>query len=265
MKDVRRLKDQIARLNAPSPKASADGRDILGSGETDGLAAVLREIEETILPRSLTLTSERGSVVISAGNRRLFSVDAVTGEGLAHVSGVVGLSLTRPDVADLGRLRDTLVAGFGGAKAIFVKSAPVAGDSSKFADGTTAAALASAWGVELSMASTPLPADLGPVAAFIEAIPEIPQAWIQMAAGKTTAEGGAPELTKKLKKFAGSAHMAGLKAVATPEKGRFVAIGRAPGDGNCLILVENDADAALMLLPADKLESAKGIWRESNA
>lgn len=265
MKDPRRLKSKIARLASASGGHDAEGRPILGSEPIDGLTAVLREIDETILPRSLTLSSARGTIVVTAGNRRLISIEAVSGEGLADVASIAGLSLTRPDVADLGRLRDALVAAFDKTSDVRVKSAPIPGGTMTFADGTTAAALASAWGIELIDDGTDIAAEREPLDMFLASMPSIPRAWLQMDGGKPKAEGGAAELIARLKNFADSADMADLDMMATPEDSRFIAIGRAPDDGDCLVFVSKDTASALLLLPSKQLETAKAAWRSALA
>ena len=92
MKDARRLKSKIARLANASGGHDAEGRPILSGEHTDGLTAVLREIDETILPRSLTLSSARGAIVMPAGNRRLIAIETVAGDALAEVASVGAVS-----------------------------------------------------------------------------------------------------------------------------------------------------------------------------
>lgn len=261
MKDVRRLKSKIARLANASGGHDAEGRPILSGEGTDGLTAVLREVDETILPRSLTLSSARGTIVMTAGNRRLIAIETVAGDALAEVASIAGLSLTRPDVADLGRLRDALVAAFDKTPDVRVKSAPIPGGTMTFADGTTAAALASAWGIELLGDDGDPAIEREPLDMFLASMPNIPRAWLQLEGGKPKAEGGSANLVSRLKNFADSADMADLDMMATPEGSRFVAIGRAPDDGDSLLFVSKDTASALLLLPSDQLETAKSAWR----
>lgn len=261
MKEAQRLKAKIGRLAATTGGHGAEGRPIVSPGQSDGLTAVLREIDETVLPRALTLSSARGSIVVTAGNRRLISIDTVSGDALVDVAGVAGLSLTRPDVADLGRLRDALVAAFDDADVVRVKSAPIPGGTMTFADGTTAVALASAWGIELIDEDKAAPQE--PLDAFLASMTHPPRAWLQTGGGKIKSESGTADVVAKLKTFAGSADMARLSTPGEPASGRFIAIGRAPGDGDCLLFVSHKADSALVLLPSDQIEAAKANWQAS--
>lgn len=261
MKDVKRLRDKIGKLASQSAAISKSGRQILTSDDANGLAAVLSEIDETILPRHLTLLSDTGKVVLGAGNRRLMAIVRVEGDALADMAEVVGVSMTRPDVADLGRVRDLMTVAFSTSKSILVTSTPNDGDTFSFADGTTAAALASAWGVDLDGAlAGDGAAGQDHVSRFLGAMASTPSAWLQLSAGKPAAEGGDATLVLRLKDFADSADLADLDMLSAPDQSRFVAIGRAPGDGDCLVFVSDEEEAALLLLPADQLDTAKQHW-----
>lgn len=263
MKDARRLKDKIAKLAESSGGISASGRQILSTPGSGGLDAVLREIDETILPRRLTFTCDLGTVTLTAGNRRLMAVDEITGDRLVEAKGIVGLSMTRPDVADLGRLRDALGLAFGSTKEIHVKSSPTENDGLSFADGTTAVALAAAWGVDLADPLSVEPTEADPLEALLGAMPNVPRGWIKLEAGKPTDEGGEAQMVSDLKDFADSADLADLDMLATPEESRFIAIGRAPNDGECLVFVSHAIEAALIMLPADQIDAAKAHWRSA--
>ncbi len=261
MKDARRLNEKISKLGEASPQAGAGQRDILAG--SDGLTAVLREIDETILPRRLTLTASAGSIALTAGNRRLISIDQIDGEGLEEVKGTAGLSLTRPDVADLGRLRDAFVTAFGETASILVDSKPPEGKAPSFADGTTAAALASAWGLSLAVQAGDEDSDQDALESFLGKLPGMSRAWLRLSTGKIADDGGDQEELLRLKDFADSADLADLDMLSTSEERRFISIGRAPDDGTCLIFVSDKLDAALLLIPAEKLDNARAAWRKA--
>lgn len=263
MKDSRRLSDRIDRLAAPL-RAPTRGRS-LATGDTGApLAAILREVDETVLPRRLEFRRGEGLLAVSAGNRRLISVDAAEGPGAKAAKAVLGRALTQPDVALLGRLRDALASALPGEGPLIVTTAPAEGGAVDFAAGTTAAGLAAAWGVDLKAApvtdETPLPA----LEAFLGSAPSLARAWLRLASGNVADTGGEDGLVARLKAFAASADMAELDmAPAGPgsEDRRFVAIGRAPDDGDCLLYVADRTDGALLMIPADALDAAQRAWR----
>lgn|GEM_PF-3394324 len=260
MKDTRRLAERIRKL-AGSEASSPEGRELPPGPDGSPLAAILREVDETILPRSLVFRRGEGRLVVSAANRRLLMVDTAEGPDAAAATDIVGRPLTQPDVALLGRLRDALVSALPGNDPIRVRPAPASGAAGDFAAGTTAVALASAWGIDLATATGNDPADA--VEDFLGTAPSLSRAWLRLDAGMVTETGGDQALTARLRDFADSADMAELDMLPDANRSRFIAIGRAPGDGDCLIFVSDKAEAALLLIPAESLDSARTSWRKA--
>ncbi len=263
MKDTRRLKDKIDKLGAQSSGPNVKGRNIITEDGIMGLAAVLREIDETILPRKLVFETADGTISIVASNRRMISVDAVTGDSFASLSGIVGLSLTRPDVADLGRLRDSLTDALGQALEIWVKSQSLGREPPNFADGTTAAALGSAWGIDFSAGSSDAPSPVDPIASFLGAMSGVTTAWLHIEAGAPKDTSGPANLVAKLRDFSDTADMADLDVQAGDDGSRFIAIGRAPDDGDALVIVTHKANTAFVLMGAEAIENAQSQWTKS--
>lgn len=260
MKNTRRLAERIAKL-AASETPSPEGRELAPGPDGSALAAILREVDETVLPRTLTFRRGEGRLVLSAGNRRLITVDAAEGPGASAARDMLGRPLTQPDVALLGRLRDALVSALPGGAPIRVRTAAPSARGGNFASGTTAAALASAWGVDLASAAES--GSPGPVDDFLGVAPSLSRAWIRLAAGRVTEAGGDATLAGRLRDFADSADMAELDMAQHGDGPSFVAIGRAPDDGDCLVYLSDKADAVLMMIPADGLDAAKTGWRKS--
>lgn len=262
MKDTRRLAARIRKL-ATSENTTPEGREVAPGSDGTSLAAILREIDETVLPRQLTFHRGEASLVVSAGNRRLISVDAADGPAASGTrDGVLGRSLTQPDVALLGRLRDALISALPGDAPIFVRTARPPDGAGDFAAGTTAAALASAWGVDLGSISE----DAAPPAAiddFLGTVPSQSRAWLRLDAGSVAGQGGDEAAAARLRAFADSADMAELDMVPDAKGSRFIAIGRAPDDGDCLVFVSDKAEAALLMISAEALDTVKANWRKA--
>lgn len=265
MKDSQRLVEKITRLRVPGRDPDRAGRDISPAQGQDPLASFLTEIDETLLPRALTFRTDTSVLTVSAGNRRMISLDAAGGAASAAAEPILGKSMTRPDVADLGRLRDALVAAFAGSSAIFVKSDAPNSTETELAAGTTAVALASAWGVDLSAwpDSGWGGEDVAPIEDFLATVPRFSKAWLRIADGGVTEMGGDEGLLARLRDFADSADMAELDMEPNPEARRFISIGRAPSDGDCLLFVSDEMDAALVMVAAAELDEAKEAWRAS--
>lgn len=262
MKETRRLKDRIGKLGSAAP-TGAGGRQRATGPDGSPLGPVLLEVDETMLPR--TLIFERGAARLSlaAGNRRLISIKAVSGPAEAAAGPLIDVPLTRPDVALLGKLRDALASALPGDGPITVRTEPAADGGVDFAAGTTAQALASAWGVDL--APDPAPSDTPAEAldTFLGTAPSLARAWIRLSSGGVADSGGDAAVLGRLKSFADSADMAEIDMVPDPAQRRFVAIGRSPDDGDCLLFVSSGMEAALLMIPAETLDSAKRTWRDA--
>lgn len=259
MKDVRRLKDKINKLAAP-PSPAPEGRVILLGSHGTPLAAILREVDETVLPRRLIFRRGEGTLTVAAGNRRLISVDTAEGPGAGEAADILGVTLTQPDVAMLGQLRLALTASLPGNDPIVVTITPPTDNKVDFAAGTTAFALASAWGVDIS--SPEATEDERPEAldTFLGMAPSTARAWLRITSGEIADGGGDAAVLARLRDFAGSADLADLDMSPDGETRRFVAIGRAPGDGDCLLFVSDKLETALLMLPSEALDAAKASW-----
>ena len=259
MKDVRRLKDKIGKL-AAAPSPSPKGRVVAPGPDGTPLAAILREVDETVLPRRLTFRRGAAALTVAAGNRRLVSVDTAEGPGAGEAADILGVDLTRPDVAMLGQLREALTASLPGDAPILVTIAPATDSKADFAAGTTAFALASAWGVDISSPEEAEAEPPGALDTFLGTAPSLARAWLRITSGEIAGEGGEDTLLARLRDFANSADLADLDMSPDSEAGRFIAIGRAPDDGDCLVFVADKLDTALLMLPATALDSAKASW-----
>ena len=68
--DFARLKAKLAKL-AQRERTAGEARRLKGGNAGELIAALVTEIDETILPRRLTLTSEGRALHLAVANRRL--------------------------------------------------------------------------------------------------------------------------------------------------------------------------------------------------
>lgn len=263
MSDERRLSDRAGKL-ASAYRPPAGPRELAVSAEGDVLGAVLREIDETVLPRSVQFLRGKASIRVSAANRRLISVDAAEpDDDIPAKARVIGQVLTRPDISLLGQLREVLTTTLSGKGPLSVLVDPPTSDRADFAAGTTAASLASAWGVELlADGADGAEASGRPLDAFFTVAPSLARAWVRLTSGSVTTRGGEPKLAGKLSDFAASSDMADLDLAPSENDLRLVAIGRAPDEGDCLLFLADKQDSALLLVPAEALETVRTSWRD---
>lgn len=92
--DESRLRAALGSLASPAEGGTAQGRLIADAGGTKALAAFLREIEQTVLPRQLTINGGAGLVLIcDVAERRILR--------LGHDETENGLSLSASDAQDV--------------------------------------------------------------------------------------------------------------------------------------------------------------------
>ncbi|MEM8804133.1 MAG: hypothetical protein AAGF55_16525 [Pseudomonadota bacterium] len=83
MSDFARLEDKLAKLRHRE-RAPGEGRKLRGATADALLAAIVGEIDETILPRRLSFALESGTAVhLAAANRKLQAVLSPAPEGLS--------------------------------------------------------------------------------------------------------------------------------------------------------------------------------------
>lgn len=181
MSELTALTDKLAALAAKDEVFVAGARVITHDSGEVAIAAILREIDSTVLERTLVFTI--GSVDVSAivAGRRLRGLFAVAGDvdGADQVVGQV-LSREEPDVLQgAGTLFRTLCTD---APRITVRSKPMDRFGTSADAGISASDLADIWDVDLD--ATPAP----PVVRFMTANSASLQAYLYLTDGKTIAE-----------------------------------------------------------------------------
>ncbi len=78
MKDRRRLEHKIARSGTPDGPIGVDGRELVAADRGSRLRAVLQEIDEVILPSTLTFRNDAGhTLALEVANRRVLRIENI--------------------------------------------------------------------------------------------------------------------------------------------------------------------------------------------
>lgn len=258
MSDERRLAESAGKL-ASAGRAQAGPRELAMKGNSP-LPAILREIDETLLPRSLEFRRADGRVRLTAGNRRLVSVTGVRA-GSDVEDSLIGQELTRPGADVLGLLRDLLVSALSRPGVLTVTAEQLSDGAPAFSAGVTATSLASAWKIDLYKSTddgekTPA----SPFDGFLDAAKSNAIGWVRLQSATPTESGGDAGLVERLTAFAKAAQTASFHPGPQADDRRFTAIGRAPGEGNCLLHVVDGDASALLMLPSKALDKARDAW-----
>ncbi|TCO74012.1 hypothetical protein EV655_101169 [Rhodovulum euryhalinum] len=227
-----RLNSKLAKLKG----ADAEDDQIV-TGATEGIiAALLAEIEETILPRDMVLTNERGEqALLVVVGRRVVHLEAPGGP----VSGVA-------DAEDDPAAR--LIAAFTGPFRTFLDQArEISIDAMRphhRVDPTEIGCSVETLAAAITAVGTDEAAEIDPVTAGLgHAV-----AGLRLAGGEIVARTGDPALVTRLEGLAGGG-AAGLGQVAAGGASCTL-LGPAGDGGLILVRIEARGEAALILAPA---------------
>lgn len=186
MSDFARLEEKLTKLRQRE-RTPGEGRKLKGDTADALIAALVAEIDETILPRRLTLTAGDVAIHLAVANRRLQAMlePAVALEGAAELAGAA-----LPDVEDPGvpALRAILDAAFSADSDFSISARRL--DVSYGSDiGVPANLLARAWGLsDVGPAKALAPAEV--VSSFLSGFGDEAVAWLRIEGEEVADQGG---------------------------------------------------------------------------
>lgn len=186
MSDKKRLKDTLLKLASEISPVEDGWRRIEGENEAGPLAAVLAEIDETLLPRALGLRSEGGDILLlEVGDRRLRRLVSPAPAGLSAFGQLFDGSLSVPSDDTIDSIGEMFRAFLSGGKPVWVRAKNLSDNAEHGLIGVSAATLARAWSVELTARP-----EIEPGAAFeefVEAAVARSEAWLRSDGGEVVA------------------------------------------------------------------------------
>jgi len=180
--DTKRLKDTLLKLASESSLIEDDWRRIAGQDDGEPLALILAEIDETQLPRMISLRNDRGDILrLEAANRRLRQLISPAPADLSAFARLFDVSLSEPSdevVETIGKMFHV----FGnGCRTFWVRTENLSNSADSNMIGISAAALARAWSIALTMRP-----EIGPQQAFEEFVTTtltVSEAWVRTEDG----------------------------------------------------------------------------------
>lgn len=195
MSDFARLENKLEKLRQRE-RAPGEGRKLRGDTAEALLAAIVSEIDETILPRRLSFAQDGGATVhLAVANRKLQAV-------LSPAPG--GMSADLCD-KELGDVDDPAVASIAdGLRVVLAKGGALTMSSvrpqSLFASdiGIQTSQLRKAWQVA-EQQSAPAPKDPGEIlGGFLTSLGDEAVAWLRIEGEAVTDQGGDPKVATEL-------------------------------------------------------------------
>jgi hypothetical protein len=259
MSDFARLEEKLAKLRQRE-RAPGEGRRLQGADGRARLAALVTEIDETILPRRLSFALGEGAALhLAVANRRLQAVLAPAPQGIP--SGLVDHQLSDAAAPEVAELRTVLEEVLGAAGTIPISSAR---PKKTFASdvGIPAPQLARAWGASEAQADV-VQDDV--LTAFLDGIGDKATAWLRIEGEEVTGQGGASQAAEALSDLAAvflDSYFSKFDA-AFPEPSDACATLIAPGKNGsgALLFVEIGRLSAVVLAPPDRIVGMAARWQ----
>ncbi len=160
--DEERLFAQLRKLAGPPESRARAGRRLEISAPGGALRAVLREIDETVLPRELDFVTDRGRRFrLEVANRRLFRLREMAPPALAAAAEeVLERPLSAAEPALLEALGRALEAALADAESLFVAASRDSGSLPAGVAGCASETLAAVWGISLATPAPGIDSDL---------------------------------------------------------------------------------------------------------
>lgn len=257
MSEFARLEEKLAKLRHRE-RAPGEGRKLRGTGADALLAAIVTEIDETILPRRLTFEFPDGVVHLAVANRRL---QALLGPAPSSVPrDLVGQKL--PDV------EEPAVAALGTALKELLAQADAVGVSARrltetFGSdiGVPAEQLPRVWAVEASKKLSPAET----LEAFLSRLDVKTVAWLRIEGEEVTGQGGPEDAVSALGEQAAIFLDGYFSKFETAFREPSLACGTLISPGTAaktgLFFVEIDAISAILSAPTGDILRIATAWQ----
>lgn len=261
MSDFARLKRTLEKLRTAEPRQ--DGLRILaGSDANRRLAALVRELDETILPAAVELRAGADRFRFAVVNRRLQSVLELPQIAAAEVSEATKRPIEGRGDPVLAPLRKVLIAALDGEGPFLLGSERLSSGSMPGGGpdtGVRVEALAEAW--EIDEGATQGGPDA--LAAFLDRVGGKLDGWLLIEGEEVVESGGDEASVDWIGERAGG-FLDGLNSQeAALGDARPRLMGFESADGQAAIYFENGSRAGFALLPGDRLADVVACWRET--
>lgn len=247
-----RLRDLVA-----SGVSGPDGRVIRAVSPEKLLVRLLREIDQSIMPRDLRVETGSGRVLeIGAANGRLDRLGAAKPASL--LNGLEGPAIDSSDPELPGKLQACFGAFLDGETMLHISYAPPAGVMDRTSAGPSAHALAKSWEVALS----PLDADdpAARVDAFMARAKELMIGWILTDMDLSESQAAGDEA---MVDALGEAANGLLDLIADAPQGWDVMALAADGDDDMTCMLWAGETVVLAGLARSALGEVADLWRDA--
>lgn len=253
MSESNALADKLAVLASRETFDATGARTICDGGHPDPIAAILREVDDTVLERCLSFDYGSGTITIVAAGRRLRGILSVTPNQDADIIGQI-LSREEPDgVQDAFDLLKSLC---GAAEHMTVRSLPPEPFGKGGERGISANGLAELWGV--TMDTTPKP----PLEHFLGANADAFSSLLHVRKGKVISTAGDFAALQTIWSTQVDAFREAHKKTMRGEEGaQLICLDSAFDDGSSAAMVLYEDEIALVAYRAERFGQMQSSWQ----
>lgn len=255
--DKKTLAKKLAALSTEGETFEGGFRVVSDGVEPPILAAILNEVDLTVLPRKLAFRMDNSEITLVAGGRRLRGLVKAS-KDIKGVIGVLGKPLTRDDAELLAGLHEIIGQFTATAGKLTVESSEPDAMGGQADAGLTAQILAEIWGVDLNIE----PAT--PVMSFIRGCGAMTTAWVIMTNDSENKTGG------------DGAKLAALKAAISQQWAQFsntvddiaspsgfICLNNALGDMGSVAIIKTADEAAMLCYDDENMSNLHSQWANS--
>ena len=259
MNDFARLEEKLSKLRQRE-RAPGEGRKLKGADASTRLAALVDEIDETILPRRLTLTLDGAVLHLAVANRRLQAMlaPAPAIEGAADLAGVALPDVEDAHVPALRTVLDQILA-LPGPVAMTARRLDVAFASDI---GIPANLLGRAWGVEdVGQTEALAPSEL--MRKFLDDLGDDALAWLRIEGEEVADQRGDPERIASLGEQAAiflDGYFSKFEALF-PAEAKACGTLVSAGAGEAMLFVEIGEISAFVVAEPSRIVSIAQGWQ----
>lgn len=264
MSDFARLEDKLEKLRQRE-RIAGEGRRLRGNSAEALLAAVVTEIDETILPRHLIFTVEGGpSVRLAVANRRLQALVSPAPEVPGIDMGALA-DHPLPDAEEprVAQVKEVLLAVFAGAPPVAIQSARPKAPGFPSDVGVPSNILARAWGVSETADEILSPDEI--LSKFLSGLGDDALGWLRIEGENVTGTGGDPAIVEALGDQAAvflDGYFAKFDALySEPSDACATIVASMAEQGTAVVFVEIGELSAFIAAKADRVVGVAGTWQ----
>lgn len=256
-----RLETALAKLRQKE-LVSGSGR-VLRGGSADALiAAIVTEIEETILPRRLSMKTDGGATLhFAAANRRLQALLSPAADAAKQLENV---ALKDAEDENVARLLDVLKTELATSTSLTVTSSRLGAHSYPSDIGVPSNILSRTWNLASSEKSEVGADEI--VQDFLASLDNQAIGWIQIEGEEVTAESGEEEFIAELSEQAAlflDGYFAKSDALFSEHSvGKAIALG-PQGNGTAILFVDYNDTSAFIALPSAGVGTLATQWQKT--